>query len=61
VKLARRNNVRRLIQFHSSWFLITENHFVVVKSLAPYRECHGRKSFAERNKARAAALSIGAT
>jgi hypothetical protein len=31
------------------------------KSLAPYRECRGWKSFAERNKVRAAALSIGAT
>jgi hypothetical protein len=31
------------------------------KSLAPYRECRGWKSLAERNKVRAAALSIGAT
>jgi hypothetical protein len=31
------------------------------KSLAPYRECRGWKSLAERNKVRAAALSIGTT
>jgi hypothetical protein len=31
------------------------------KSLAPYRECRGWKSLAERHKVRAAALSIGAT
>src|SRR6266851_1016700 len=32
-----------------------------VKSLAPYRECRGRKTSYKRKRIRAAALSIGAT
>ncbi len=36
-------------------------HGHTVKSLAPYRECRGRKTSYKRKRIRAAALSIGAT